>query len=309
MKSSGKDDYQLVVGLEVHIQLKTKSKLFSGDATAYSAAPNTQVSPISLAHPGTMPMLNKHAVELAIRMGVACGCEISRYCIFDRKSYFYPDSPKGYQITQDRTPICTGGEVGVAIKDQGIVSVKLNRIHLEEDAGKSIHHARPDESLIDLNRSGVPLIELVTEPVIYTPEVAMALLTELRLMVRHLEIGDGNMEEGSMRCDANVSVRGSNAEVLGQKVEIKNMNSIRNVGRAIAFERDRQVALLEEGKAVAAETRLFDAETGATHAMRSKEELNDYRYFPEPDIAPFTVSEEWINAIIDAMPPTLPNEE
>ncbi|WP_436517316.1 Asp-tRNA(Asn)/Glu-tRNA(Gln) amidotransferase subunit GatB [Ekhidna sp. To15] len=304
MEEKVNSDYQLVVGLEVHVQLATKSKLFSSDSTAYGQPANTNVSVITLAHPGTMPRLNKKAVEYAIRMGLACNSEISRYCIFDRKNYFYPDLPKGFQTTQDQTPICIGGEIAVQLKDQSEVSIKLNRIHLEEDAGKSIHDEQSNDSLIDLNRAGVPLIELVTEPVISTAEEAMVLLAEIRRMVRYLEICDGNMEQGSLRCDANISVKKYEETQLGKKVEVKNMNSIRNVGRAIEFEMKRQILLIEQGKEVISETRLFDANKGTTASMRAKEELNDYRYFPEPDLSPFEVSEQWLNEIRNEMPDT-----
>ena len=297
-------DYQLVVGLEVHIQLSTESKLFAADANLYGQPANTNVSVITLAHPGILPKLNKKAVEYAIRMGIACDCSISRYCIFDRKNYFYPDLPKGFQTTQDKTPICVGGEIPVRLKDDSEVNVKLNRIHLEEDAGKSIHDEHSNGSLIDLNRAGVPLIELVTEPVINTSEEAMALLTEIRRMVRYLDICDGNMEQGSLRCDANISVRRKGDKKLGKKVEVKNMNSIRNVGRAIEFEMRRQVDLLERGEGIVSETRLFDANAGTTSGMRTKEELNDYRYFPEPDLSPFEVSGEWLEEISKSMPLT-----
>jgi aspartyl-tRNA(Asn)/glutamyl-tRNA(Gln) amidotransferase subunit B len=295
--------YRAVIGLEVHIQLATKSKLFTGDSTEYGQPPNTNLSVITLAHPGTMPKLNKKAVEYAIRMGLACDCEISRYCIFDRKNYFYPDLPKGFQTTQDRTPICIGGEVPVTLNEQE-VSIKLNRIHLEEDAGKSIHDENTDESLIDLNRAGVPLIELVTEPAIYSSEEAIVFLTEIRRMVRYLKICDGNMEQGSLRCDANISVMKGTDSQLGKKVEVKNMNSIRNVGRAIDFEIKRQTSLLKEGEEVISETRLFDADKGTTASMRTKEELNDYRYFPEPDLSPFDVSDDWLSEIQQTMPAT-----
>lgn len=296
--------YELVVGLEVHIQLATASKLFAGDSTSYGQSPNSQVSVITLAHPGIMPKLNKNAVEYAIRMGLACDSEISRYCIFDRKNYFYPDLPKGFQTTQDKTPICVGGQIAVTLKDGQEVPIQLNRIHLEEDAGKSIHEEESDDSLIDLNRAGVPLIELVTEPVIRSAEEAMALLTEIRRMVRYLEICDGNMEQGSLRCDANISVKKQGDHTLGKKVEVKNMNSIRNVGRAIEFETNRQIKKLEEGDIIISETRLFDANKGSTHGMRTKEELNDYRYFPEPDLSPFEVSDQWLDKIKQEMPAT-----
>jgi len=300
MSSASK--YELVVGLEVHIQLLTASKLFVGDANTYGSEPNSQVSVITLAHPGTLPKLNRQAVEFAIRMGLACDSTISRTCIFDRKNYFYPDLPKGYQLTQDRTPICRGGKVEISTKED-FVTIPLNRIHLEEDAGKSNHDDHSNDSLIDLNRAGVPLIELVTEPAIKTAEEAMAFLTEIRQIVRYLEICDGNMEQGSLRCDANISVR-KIGEPLGKKVEVKNMNPIRNVGRAINHEFNRQVEILDNGEEVISETRLFDANTGITSGMRTKEALNDYRYFPEPDLSPFTVSEEWLEQIKQGMPDT-----
>ncbi|MEO9481900.1 MAG: Asp-tRNA(Asn)/Glu-tRNA(Gln) amidotransferase subunit GatB [Ekhidna sp.] len=304
MKSEDHIGYQLVVGLEVHIQLLTESKLFAADTTVYGQPPNSNVSVITLAHPGSMPKLNKKAVEYAIRMGLACNSEISSYCIFDRKNYFYPDLPKGFQTTQDKTPICMEGEVPVPLKDGNEIVVKLNRIHLEEDAGKSIHDEASGDSLIDLNRAGVPLIELVTEPVIHSSDEAMALLTEIRRMVRYLDICDANMEQGSLRCDANISVRKAGSSELGKKVEVKNMNSIRNVGRAIEFETNRQIRLIENGEKIISETRLFDASKGTTSGMRTKEELNDYRYFPEPDISPFQVSEEWLDEIKMNMPAT-----
>ncbi len=302
--NTSKDQFELVVGLEVHIQLLTKSKLFAADSTAFGQNPNTNVSVITLAHPGTLPKLNKKAVEYAIRMGLACDSDISRYCIFDRKNYFYPDLPKGFQTTQDRTPICLGGEILVNLKSKDEVSVQLNRIHLEEDAGKSIHDENPEESYIDLNRAGIPLIELVTEPCISSSESAMAFLTEIRRIVRYLEICDGNMEQGSLRCDANISVRRKGDEQLGKKVEVKNMNSIRNVGRAIDHEYQRQCELLNGRKEIVSETRLFDAINGTTTGMRMKEELNDYRYFPEPDLSPFEVSDEWLKRIESEMPVT-----
>lgn len=304
MKAESNHGYQLVVGLEVHIQLATSSKLFVSDSTAYGQPPNTNVSVITLAHPGTMPRLNRKAVEYAIRMGLACNSEISRYCIFDRKNYFYPDLPKGFQTTQDQTPICIGGEIPIQLKNHTEVNIKLNRIHLEEDAGKSIHDEHTSDSLIDLNRAGVPLVELVTEPVISSAEQAMALLSEIRRIVRYLEICDGNMEQGSLRCDANISIKKPHESILGKKVEVKNMNSIRNVGRAIEFEMQRQIQLIDKGEEVVSETRLFDASTGTTSGMRTKEELNDYRYFPEPDLSPFEISEQWLEEIKCSMPNT-----
>ena len=240
-------------------------------------------------------------------MGIACNCEINRFNYYDRKNYFYPDLPKGFQTTQDSAPICIGGEVPIQTKSGLKRTIQLNRIHMEDDAGKSTHLPEGNESLIDLNRAGVPLIEIVTEPVIHTTEEAGAFLTEIRKLVRYLEICDGNMEEGSMRCDANISVRLKGSTKLGRKVEVKNMNSIRNVMRAIDHETARQIELVEKNEEFASETRLFDAVTGLTHSMRNKEELNDYRYFPEPDLQPIVVSDEWLNEIKAAMP-ALPRE-
>jgi aspartyl-tRNA(Asn)/glutamyl-tRNA(Gln) amidotransferase subunit B len=299
--------YQLVIGLEVHAQLLTESKIFSSDSTHFGSEPNTQVSVITLAHPGILPKLNKKTVEYAIKMGLACHCEISRYNIFDRKNYFYPDLPKGYQLTQDRTPICKGGFVSITLKDNSKIDVKLNRIHLEEDAGKSIHLENETDTLLDFNRAGVPLIEIVTEPVMHTAEQAGAVLSEIRKLVRYLDVCDGNMEEGSLRCDANVSVMLHGAKELGKKVEVKNMNSVRNVQHAIEHEFERQVNLLERGEAVISETRTFDVTSGKTYSMRTKEELNDYRYFPDPDLSPLIISDEWLSQIKSSMP-ELPEE-
>lgn len=306
MDKSIREKYTAVIGLEVHAQLLTKSKIFNADSAAYGSAPNTNISVISLAHPGTLPKLNKKAVEFAIRMGLACNCEISRFNIFDRKNYFYPDLPKGYQITQDRTPVCKGGFIPVTTK-AGETQLALNRIHLEEDAGKSIHLAEESDTLVDLNRAGVPLIEIVTEPCLRSSEEAYALLTEIRRLVRYLEICDGNMEEGSLRCDANVSVMLKDATTYGRKVEVKNMNSIRNVQRAIDHEIERQIREIEKGHVIVSETRTFDAGSGKTYGMRTKEELNDYRYFPDPDLSPMVISDEWLQSIRAAMP-ALPRE-
>jgi aspartyl-tRNA(Asn)/glutamyl-tRNA(Gln) amidotransferase subunit B len=287
--------------LEVHAQLLTASKIFAADSTAYGNEPNTQISVITLAHPGTLPKLNRKAVELAVRMGLACKSAIARHMIFDRKNYFYPDLPKGYQITQDRTPICKGGyiTIGEGASQKQIV---LNRIHMEEDAGKSIHLENEPDTLVDFNRAGTALIEIVTEPVIHSSADAYALLTEIRKLVRYLDVCDGNMEEGSLRCDANVSIRPTGSTTLGKKVEIKNMNSIRNVQRAIDSEIERQIELTEKGEEIISETRLFDAASGKTYGMRTKEELNDYRYFPDPDLSVVALSDEWLNEIKAAMP-------
>lgn len=291
-----------MIGLEVHAQLLTKTKIYNSDSAAFGDAPNTNVSVITLAHPGTLPKLNSKVVEYAIRMGLACNCEISRKQIFDRKNYFYPDLPKGYQITQDRTPICKGGFITIKTKDGVEKNIPLNRIHIEEDAGKSMHLEGQAESVLDFNRAGVALIEIVTEPAIHTSEEAGLILAEIRKLVRYLEICDGNMEEGSLRCDANVSVMPVGSKTLGKKVEVKNMNSIRNVQRAIDHEVERQVAEIGKGNSIVSETRTFDANSGKTSGMRAKEELNDYRYFPDPDLSPLTVSDKWLNEIRSSMP-------
>ncbi len=306
MDKSVRDKYIVVIGLEVHAQLLTKSKIYNSDSAEYGGAPNTHVSVITLAHPGTLPKLNIKVVEYAMKMGLACNCEISRYQIFDRKNYFYPDLPKGYQLTQDRTPICKGGFITITNKS-GEINIPLNRIHIEEDAGKSIHLDNETDTLLDFNRSGVPLIEIVTEPAIRSSEDAGALLGEVRKLVRYLEICDGNMEEGSLRCDANVSVMLNEASEYGKKVEIKNMNSIRNVQRAIDHEVERQINLLEKGEQIVSETRTYDVNTGDSYGMRTKEELNDYRYFPDPDLSPLVVSKAWLTAIKESMP-ALPRE-
>lgn len=295
------DKYRVVIGLEVHAQLLTSSKIFNADPSSFGAPPNTQVGVITLAHPGTLPRLNKLALEHAIKMGLACHSEILRVNIFDRKNYFYPDLPKGYQITQDRTPICKGGYVTIRTKTGGERSVNLNRIHLEEDAGKSIHTDGSD-TFIDLNRSGVALIEIVTEPDLSTSEEAAAFVSEVRKLVRYLEICDGNMEEGSLRCDANVSIMLKDAQTFGRKVEIKNMNSIRHVQRAIDTEIERQINLAEKGEPIVSETRTYDVDKNATFSMREKETLNDYRYFPDPDLSPVVVSEAWLQQIKESMP-------
>lgn len=295
------DKYEAVIGLEVHTQLLTKSKLFCGDSTRFGNPPNTNVSAISLAHPGTLPMMNEKAVELAIKLGIAFNCEIVRHNFFARKNYFYPDLPKGYQISQHTTPICKNGEIPISVN--GLKrNILLNRIHLEEDAGKSVHDVDENYTNIDLNRAGVPLLEIVSEPDMHSSEEAFAYVTEIRKMVRHLDICDGNMEEGSMRCDANVSVRMKGEKKLGIKVEVKNLNSIRNVKKAIDFEISRLIEILEKGEKVKQQTRSFDATSGTTFSLRSKEEANDYRYFPEPDLPPFSISDEQIESIRSSMP-------
>lgn len=306
MDKSIRDKYTAVIGLEVHAQLLTKSKIYNSDSTEYGSLPNTNVGVVTLAHPGTLPRLNKRVVEYAIKMGIACHSTITRFNIFDRKNYFYPDLPKGYQITQDRTPICVGGYVTIDTKD-GARNIELHRIHIEEDAGKSMHLAQETDTLVDFNRAGVPLIEIVSQPDIKTSDEAYAYLTEIRKLVRYLDICDGNMEEGSLRCDANISVMLNGAPEFGKKVEVKNMNSIRNVQRAIDHEIERQIGEIEKGNTISSETRTFDASNGLTYSMRTKEELNDYRYFPDPDLSPLVVSEEWLAEIKSTMP-SLPRE-
>jgi aspartyl-tRNA(Asn)/glutamyl-tRNA(Gln) amidotransferase subunit B len=299
------EKYEAVIGLEVHAQLATVSKLFCGDSTGFGAVPNTHVSPITLGHPGTLPKTNKKAVEYAIKMGLACNCEIEKDNYFARKNYFYPDLPKGYQISQHTTPICKGGYVTIHTST-GRKEVQLNRIHLEEDAGKSIHDLEDDFTCIDLNRAGTPLIEIVTEPDLHSAEEAWHYVTEIRKLVQWLGVCDGNMEEGSLRCDANVSVRLRGEKKLGTKVEVKNLNSIRNVKKAIEFEIDRIIGLLEEGKSIQQQTRSFDASNDTTFAIRDKEEANDYRYFPDPDLAPFHLTDDYIQTIKISLP-ELPN--
>lgn len=298
--------YETVIGLEVHAQLLTRSKLFCGDSIAFGAEPNTHVSPITLGHPGTLPKMNRKAVEFAVKMGLACHCEIETDNWFARKNYFYPDLPKGYQVSQHTTPVCKGGYVVIDI-DGNEKKIRLNRIHMEEDAGKSLHDIDEVNTSVDYNRAGTPLIEIVSEPDLRSGEEAYAYLSEVRKLVRYLDICDGNMEEGSLRCDANISVRLKGDEKLGTRVEVKNLNSIRNVKRAIDAESARLIQLLERGEKIMQQTRSFDAATGTTFAIRDKEDADDYRYFPEPDLAPFHLSREFIEDIGKAIP-VLPRE-
>lgn len=300
------EQYEPVIGLEIHAQLLTRSKLFCGDRAAFGDEPNSHVSAISLAHPGTLPRLNEEAVSLAIKLGLALKCEINRKNYFARKNYFYPDLPKGYQVTQHTMPICTGGKIPVFINGM-MREISLHHIHLEEDAGKSIHDADPQYTCIDLNRTGVALVEIVTEPDIYSAAEAYECVTMIRKIVRHLGVCDGNMEEGSLRCDANISLRKKGDKKLGTKVEVKNLNSIRNVKRAIEYEIKRLTSILERGESVTQQTRSFNADEGTTFALRTKEEANDYRYFPEPDLPPVHVSEDQLKKILSGMP-MLPHE-
>lgn len=319
------EKYELVVGLEVHAQLITESKAYSSDPNAYGDHPNTNVSVITLGHPGTLPVANKKVIELAVRMGLATNCTIAPWMHYARKNYFYPDLPKGYQITQDKTPICTEGFVLIPSTEDGTGGAQresgsspgvttrsekrigITRIHMEEDAGKSIHDVDPFNTLVDLNRASVPLIEIVSEPDIRSGQEAYDYLVEIRRLVRYLDICDGNMEEGSLRCDANISLREKGVEAFGTRCEVKNMNSFRNVMRAIEYEAQRQSEILDTGGTIHMETRTFDAGKGSTLGMRSKEQAHDYRYFPEPDLQPITVSAEMKERIRKEMPP-LPRE-
>ena len=293
--------YETVIGLEVHAQLSTASKLFCADDAGYGGSPNSHVSAISLAHPGTLPVLNQKAVEYAVRLGLALHCHINPLSRFARKNYFYPDLPKGYQISQHTDPICTGGFVDLS-DSAGEKKIALNRIHIEEDAGKSVHDVSPSETLLDFNRAGVPLLEIVSEPVIHSADDAARYLTVLRKTVRWLGICDGNMEEGSFRCDVNISVRPQGATTLGTRVEIKNLNSIRHVRQAILLESARLMECLTSGQPVLQETRSYDETSHTTFALRSKEEAEDYRYFADPDLPPVRISEALIREIRAAMP-------
>jgi len=295
-------EFELVSGLEIHVQLNTNTKIFSSDSAAFGAKPNAHISAVSLALPGALPKLNRQVVEKAIRMGLALNCTINQVNYFDRKNYFYADLPKGYQITQDNKPICQNGYIEVTLGNGDLKRIGINRIHLEEDAGKSLHDQDARFSFVDLNRAGVPLIEIVTEPDIRSSEEASALLTEMRKLVRHLNVSDGNMEEGSLRCDANISIRPVGTESFGTRCEVKNLNSIRNVRRAMDFEFARQEAVINGGGTIIQSTLNFDAEQGTTSPMRSKEEANDYRYFPDPDLAPIHISDEWLAQIKNDMP-------
>jgi aspartyl-tRNA(Asn)/glutamyl-tRNA(Gln) amidotransferase subunit B len=301
------EKYELVVGLEVHAQLSTLSKSFSPDSAAFGAEPNHHISAISLGHPGTLPRINKRMVEFAVKMGLACNCSINLRNSFARKNYFYADLPKGYQITQDQAPICLGGYVTVRSADGTTKDLAIHHIHMEEDAGKSMHDNHHADSLIDLNRAGVPLLEIVSEPDMRSAEEAGQFLTEIRKTLRYLDICDGNMEEGSMRCDANISVRLKGVKQYGNRCEVKNLNSIRNVQRSIEHEFVRQINVIEAGGHIDQNTLNFNADTGETSVLRSKEMANDYRYFPEPDLMPLVLDKAYVENIRKDLP-ALPTE-
>lgn len=297
--NTGKWEY--VIGLEVHAQVSSKAKLFSGAATKFGAEPNSQVSLIDAAMPGMLPVLNEYCVEQAVKTGLGINAEINKVSIFDRKNYFYADLPSGYQISQFYVPIVQNGHLSITLEDGSEKKVRINRIHLEQDAGKSMHDQSPEYTFIDLNRSGIALMEIVTEPDLSSPYEASEYVKKLRSLLRYIGSCDGNMDEGSMRCDANVSVR-KPGDPLGTRCEIKNLNSVRNIVKAIEFEAMRQVDLLESGGKVDQETRLFDTNNGETRTMRSKEDANDYRYFPDPDLLPVRVSDELIELMRSQLP-------
>lgn len=299
------DKYEAVIGLEVHIQLNTKSKAFCSDSATYGGDSNEHTSPISLAHPGTLPRINKEQVKSAVKLGLALDCNINRMNFFDRKNYFYADLPKGYQITQDNQPICVGGQVKIDTKN-GQKVIRLHHIHMEEDAGKSIHDLNEVFTLVDLNRAGVPLLEIVSEPDLRSADEVASFVNELRKLVRYIDISDGNMEEGSMRFDCNVSIRPKGQAEYNNRCEVKNVNSIRNAKMAINFEIKRQIEATEKGKIIVQETRGLNVDKGITYSLRSKENAPDYRYFPEPDLAPIVLSESYIESIKEELP-TLPN--
>ena len=295
-------EWETVIGLEIHAQLATRSKIFSGSATAYGAPPNTQADLVDLGYPGVLPVLNGEAVRMAVKLGLAINARIAPLSVFARKNYFYPDLPKGYQISQYELPIVAQGSLDIVLEDGKSKRIGITRAHLEEDAGKSLHEGLPGMTGIDLNRAGTPLVEIVSEPDMRSAKEAVAYMKKMHTLVRYLEICDGNMQEGSFRCDANVSVRPAGTQKFGTRAEIKNLNSFRFVERAINFEVARQIELLESGRPVVQETRLYDPDKGETRSMRSKEEANDYRYFPDPDLLPLELDP----ALIDSVRATLP---
>ncbi len=300
--SAGRDNWETVIGLEIHAQLATRSKIFSGSATAYGAPPNTQANLVDLGYPGVLPVLNGAAVRMAVKFGLAIGARIAPQSIFARKNYFYPDLPKGYQISQYELPIVAGGALDVVLDDGTRKRIGITRAHLEEDAGKSLHEGLAGLSGIDLNRAGTPLLEIVSEPELRSAKEAIAYMKKVHTLVRYLEICDGNMQEGSFRCDANVSVRPQGAKELGTRAEIKNVNSFRFVEKAIQYEVSRQIDLIESGGRVVQETRLYDPDRGETRSMRAKEQANDYRYFPDPDLLPLVLSPSFIEEVRASLP-------
>ena len=295
-------DWETVIGLEIHAQLSTQSKIFSGSATAYGAPPNAQANLVDLAYPGVLPVLNAEAVRMAVKFGLAINARVARRSIFARKNYFYPDLPKGYQISQYELPIVSGGAVEIMLDDGASKRIGVTRAHLEEDAGKSLHEGMAGLTGVDLNRAGTPLIEIVSEPHMRSAKEAVAYLKKIHTLVRYLDICDGNMQEGSFRCDANVSVRPRGTEKFGTRAEIKNLNSFRFVEKAINYEVARQIDLIEGGGKVVQETRLYDADKGETRSMRSKEEANDYRYFPDPDLLPVEIDQAYVDAVCQSLP-------
>lgn len=295
-------EYQTVVGLEVHIQMNTKSKAFCSDSLSFAAEPNTHVSTISLAHPGTLPRANKKHVSNGIKLALALDSEINKLNSFDRKHYFYADLPKAYQITQDRIPICRGGALEITLGNGEKKKVRIHHVHMEEDAGKTIHDYDPNYSMVDLNRAGTPLLELVTEPDLNSGDEVLSFIAQLQQLVRYLDISDGDMEKGSMRCDVNISVRPIGSVVLGERCEVKNVNSKKNAKAAVLYESKRQIKLLEEGVSFNKQTLHFDPETGATSPMREKEDADDYRYFPDPDLPPVRISQKEIDDIRESLP-------
>lgn len=299
-------EFETVIGLETHVQLSTKSKIFSSSSAEFGADPNEYTDPVTLGLPGALPVINRSAVEYAMMLGLAMNCEIRNFNRFARKHYFYPDLPKGYQISQYEEPICERGHINILIND-ATRTIGITRIHMEEDAGKNIHDSRTASSLIDLNRAGVGLLEIVSEPDLRSPAEAAAYLRTLRQIVRFLGVSDGNMEEGSLRCDANISLRPVGEVKFGTRTEIKNLNSFKFVERALEYEIARQMSILKSGKSVVQETLLFDSGTGVTKPMRSKEESADYRYFPDPDLPPLVIEESWIREVTSRMP-KLPEE-
>jgi aspartyl-tRNA(Asn)/glutamyl-tRNA(Gln) amidotransferase subunit B len=301
-------DWEVVIGLEIHAQLATNSKIFSGSATAYGAPPNSQANLVDLAYPGVLPVLNAEAVRMAVKFGLSIGAEVARRSVFARKNYFYPDLPKGYQISQYELPVVKQGRLAIMLDDGAVKTIGITRAHLEEDAGKSLHEGLGAASGIDLNRAGTPLLEIVSEPDMRSAKEAVAYMKKIHTLVRYLEICDGNMQEGSFRCDANVSVRPRGREKFGTRAEIKNLNSFRFVEKAIHYEVARQIDVLEGGGAVVQETRLYDSDKDETRPMRSKEEANDYRYFPDPDLLPVEIDEAFIDAVRATLP-ELPDEK